>query len=1159
MKRKIFQMLLLGMCVLFTSNMYAQVKVSGVVKGSSGEVLPGATIVVKGTTNGVVTNVDGQYNITVPNAQSTLVVSFIGMESDQVAVNGKSSINITLNPIAVAVEEVVVTALGIKKEKKALGYNISSVNSDNLETGGVSNALKSLEGKVTGVQMNSLSSNPTSSVLFNIRGATSLAGILGASNINNSSQPLIVIDGIPVGSNQVSTVSGIDVGNRITSINPNDIESVSVLKGASAAALYGSSAGNGVIMITTKDASHAKKGLGITISSEISMNQVYNAPPVQRQFFQGDGANSFGPTDGTGGGWAINDTQNNNTPVDQYDLKTQTWYKDIFRVQGDANPIKAFLRTGVMETTNIAVTGNYDKGNYRLNIGNVSSALAVPYNKTTRNDISFSSVYKLNDKLTFSSEASYSHTFTPQASRIEGNNGDNPISLAMQTPINLPKMSVWKSADRYIKGYQGVYQNTPYLNNPGEARLSKVNSSGQDNAIGNDNPYYTAQYNLRTYNKDVIFGKIQFDYDIVKSLKFTIRSGMNYEGFGLEHKIPWDSKANNRRGGYEMTNTASFAIRSDALLSYDKYFLNDKLSVNALVGVNYNYIDGGTGSSFSGTDFLTAPNNYSWSGISAAAKQGANIYHNLPDRPYSAYATASIGWKGMVYLDLSGRNDWVGLLASQKDSHFYPGASLSWLASETFKGQLSWVNLLKLRAGYAQTGFGIGHPYNLDTYGTNGVTFSGVTTGNVGGSLVDANIKPELNVTSEGGLDFGLFNNRISGEFTVYEKHHINQIQNLPVVSSTGFNNVLANMGSVKSTGIEATLTVVPVRNHDWEWSVTANGTTFKSYIDNIDSRFTTSLVGYAGNTYLALFKGAKVGDLYAQNPLPVIQTGIYKGSLSMSGEGTQTISKGMSPDMVKKIGFLGNMNPDAILGLSTNVKFKNWDLGVVTSLRLGGVFVSETAKRMADAMALNVSQYMGKDYGKYFTGGQFAGGLKSMPSPDAIFPNGYSDSDDSKSDFQDWMTQFNGDPRYFGYMNGYFLDPNKVDLSKLTADQKLSQADDKYVKNGADPLNTIYFNPYYIAGQNFWKNAQFVTRSATVFKIKEINLTYHLNKVVAHKLHCENIAFTAFAKNVMFWTKNQLHEDPETAFNDGVSGQGVAMFTMPPVRIMGLKVTVGF
>lgn len=294
--------------------------------------------------------------------------------------------------------------------------------------------------------MRSLSSSPTSSVMFNIRGSTSLAGIMQgkSGNINNETQPLIVVDGVQISSNRVGVTSGIDAGNFMSSMNPNDIESISVLKGASAAALYGSQAGNGVIMITTKSGSSLKKGIGVTVSSALSFDQAYSTPPIQRQFFQGDEDGSP-VTDGRKGfGWAIDDTKNNTSPVWRWNMLSQEWEQAVLQVQGDTNPLLAFLETGVMYDNNVAVTGNYDKGNYRFNIGNVSSNSVIPSNKTIRNNISFSSVYNLTDKVTISSQASLSHTFAPNQSQMYGKREDNPLGHAMTVPINMPPMSEWK-------------------------------------------------------------------------------------------------------------------------------------------------------------------------------------------------------------------------------------------------------------------------------------------------------------------------------------------------------------------------------------------------------------------------------------------------------------------------------------------------------------------------------------------------------------------------------------------------------------------------------------------------------------------------------------------------------------------------------------------
>jgi hypothetical protein len=322
-----------------------------------------------------------------------------------------------------------------------------------------------------------------------------------------------------------------------------------------------------------------------------------------------------------------------------------------------------------------------------------------------------------------------------------------------------------------------------------------------------------------------------------------------------------------------------------------------------------------------------------------------------------------------------------------------------------------------------------------------------------------------------------------------------------------------------------------------------------------LDSRFAEKFYNYEGSAMLSLFKGSKVGDLYAQYPISYIQTGKYKGMMLTGVDGI--IEEAVTTtDHIRQNGYLGNMNPDAILGFSTDVKYKNWKLNVVTSLRLGGVFISETQKIMVDDGMADIGTIYADKYDEYWTGGRFAGGLPSMPNPDSMFPR--SGFEDYKEKMQNLMGLYNGDPRYFGYWNAVYVDPNR-DLSGMTPTEKLSLPDDYYIQNGANPNETIYLNPYGMEGNELWSGAQFRTHDATVFKIKEINLTYTLDRAVTQKLHCQDISITAFAKNVMFWANNKMNEDPETAFRDGISGMGISQFGLPPLRTMGLRVGINF
>lgn len=1153
MKKRILQMLLICVFAVLSGSIYAQTQVSGTVKSDSGELLPGVSIVIKGTTQGVITDFDGNFTLNVPDANATLVFSFVGMETQEVALGGRSVVDVTLAESTIGLDDVVVTALGMKKERKALGYNISQVNSDDMEVGGVSNALKSLDGKVTGVQINSLSSSPTSSVMFNVRGATSLQGITGSErNVNNATQPLIVLDGVQLNSNRVSSVGSIDVGNYMSSLNPNDIESISVLKGASAAALYGSKAGNGVILITTKSGAGAKKGIGVQINSATSFDMAYSAVPVQREFFQGGESGEPKTDDKKGFGWHITDNVNS-TAVPQWNILTQEWENKKLTAQGDENPLLAFLETGMMFDNNVGVTGNYDKGHYKLSIGNMTYNAVVPSNKTTRNSVSFSSLYKITDKVSVNAQASYNRTFVPNQSKVQDKRTDNPLAHAMSMPINLPPMSVWKDANNWLDGWEGTYQNTPYLKNPNEDRLSRVNSSGFDKAIGKNGPYFAAEEVVRTYAKNIWFGKAQLNWTISDPLSVTLRSGVNSETFAFERKTPWGSERA-EKGGYEQRHTHSIDVRNDLLLNYSDYFMDGDLSIDGVLGVSYNY-DENNSSGFSGNELAT-PNSFKYTSLPTNRLNSTSFNRGYGSRDYGVFATASIGYKNAVYAELSGRNDWVGILDHQKDDYFYPGASLSWLVTETFKDEISWLSFLKLRGGYATTGYGIGSPINLDAYGI-GSTWDGVQMGTIGGGLVDSDIDPELNITKEFGVDFGFLNNRISGEFTAYWKDHINQIEQLPVVASSGFSTMLANMGTVESTGIEASLTVVPVKTNDWNWSLTANVTTNKSVITELDERFASRLQGYEGKAKMALWEGATVGELYAERPVYRIQSGKYQGRILTSNDGTiWGVPIDRDDETVKKHGYLGNINPDAILGFHTDLNYKNWSFNMVTSLRVGGIYLSDTQKIMIDDGMLDMVEAYGDRYDEYWVGGRFVGGLESMPDADDMFPDpGHSTYRDA---VRDNMEKYNSDPRYFGYNNAVYIDPN-YDVEGMTNDEKLSLPDEAYIENGADPLTTFYNHPYYMEGNELWGSAEHRVWDATNFKIKEINLSYTFPKAWAQAIKSQNIVATAFAKNVMFWAKNGMNEDPETAFYNGTRGMGVSYFGLPPLRTLGLRLALDF
>ncbi|MEO8766608.1 MAG: carboxypeptidase-like regulatory domain-containing protein, partial [Ginsengibacter sp.] len=370
MNYKFTRIVLVVLTSFFISTTNAQDVVTGIITDvNTGEILPGATVKIGGASTGVSTDSRGRYTISVPSSNTNLMISFIGYQAQEIRVDGRRSINVQLTPSVSALNEVVVTALGISRQKKSLGYSVSEVNSDNLVKASNPNVLKSLDGKVSGVNLTNLSSDPTSSVLVNIRGTTALPTLgNGGRDVALKGQPLYVIDGIPVGTQTVTQKDNVDFGNILSQLNPEDIDNITILKGGSAGALYGKEGGNGVIMITTKSGKGGKKGLGVSYSVADVWDKAFQFVPIQMEYGPGSRANE----------WAIDGTDtwgpklDGTTTTDYWDVKTQQWATKAMHSSGE-NPVEAYLETGHTLTNNVSVQGNYDKGSFRLSLSNMNN------------------------------------------------------------------------------------------------------------------------------------------------------------------------------------------------------------------------------------------------------------------------------------------------------------------------------------------------------------------------------------------------------------------------------------------------------------------------------------------------------------------------------------------------------------------------------------------------------------------------------------------------------------------------------------------------------------------------------------------------------------------------------------------------------------------
>lgn len=1117
MKKKVLQMLLLGMFAFLTSNALAQLKVSGVVKSSDGEALPGATVVVKGTTSGVITDLDGKYNITIPKAQSTLVFSFVGMQSQEIPVNGKTTINVTLSSVSLNVDEVVVTALGITKEKKSLAYSVSEVKSDNLVKGGNQNLMKSLDGKVSGVNLTSLSSDPTSSVLVNIRGTSTLP-TTSNTNVSLSSQPLYVIDGIPVGNQSVSNKDGVDFGNIISQLNPEDIESITVLKGGSAGALYGKDGGNGVIMITTKSGKGGKAGIGVSFTSSFTVEQPYQFLQEQQLYGQGERA----------GEWQYDNTDTWGPRLDgsytgrRWNVQTQKWDDNVPMVAAGENRMQAYLRNGTTLTNNVGITGNYDKGSFRVSLSNMGNEGVMPNTTTQQKSVNFASEYKLTDKVKVSVNSNYVTTYSPNKANVAGSNSVLN-DLLTNIPASLQPLSEMKNY--WLKGFEGLYQNGAIMKD----KSGPIYQAG----VAQNNPWFITYERIHRFSRNNFFGKVQLDWQISKAFSALIRSGMESVVENYELRKSWGDKGD-VNGEFNPSEVNTHSYNSDVLLNFNKAY--GKFSVTASGGFNYSF-DKSYSSTMDAGD-LAVPKLFSISNAKAGTLTAS--YGWGTSQSYSTYGTADFSWANTFFLGVTGRNDWLGFLKENKISYFYPSVSASWVASQTLKLP-EQVDLLKFRLGYADVGNGLIKPRSVDTWAFDGSDWSSsVKTAGVTRTLVDPNIKATHSLTKEAGVDLWAFNKRIQLDFTYFIKDQVDQLGQIPTVQGTGFTGMTTNIGDVRNKGFEIGFTYTPIRTKDWNWDIAASLTHYKAHITRLSSKFAPNgfvFAGYDGKTVVKIAEGEEVGNIYEQNPIMKVKSGKYAGQYLLDGEAGEF----QTSSDVNDRQMLGNFNPDYLIGINTTLRYKQFTLNVVGGLRVGGKYVSVNQQYM-DSNGRSVESLSSGPNNPLWNGGRDASqGGNPWPAIGASKYDAINGNNDPQhSDIAD-----------AGYAKGVFIRPDLPD--------GVTPSDADYIVNGADKNNTFYQFAYNSFGDCIWNFASTRTFDATNFKLREVSLTYTVPNSVTQKYSLNGVYLSLIGRNLFQWNASGRNEDPESAFTGVGTSQGILRGTLPSIRSVGFKLGFNF
>jgi len=884
MKKRFF-LILIVLFVSLTSAM-AQVKVSGTITDPDGNGIPGATVVQKGTSNGTTSNMDGKYTINVTSPKAVLQISFVGMKTVEEVVNGRTVINVKMESTEIGLTEVVVTALGIQREKKTLTYASQQVSGDEMLKARDQNFMNALSGKTSGLDIKTSSSGAGGSTKAVLRGNKSLVGL---------SEPLYVIDGIPMVNNkggQPGSYGGTDGGDGLSAINSDDIESINVLKGANASILYGSQGANGVVLITTKKGKAGK--VTVSISSSTMVESVSGLPDFQYK---------YGADGGSDYSWS----------------KTAGNYASSY--------IKNFFQTGLNLTNSVSISGGNEKTTTYFSYSNVSASGVLPTNRYYKNNFSFNQSTKLfNDKVTISSNVMFSSEVSHN--RPGAGYYNNPL-----TGLYL------FARERNFADYKTNYQ---VFNK--DRNLYQMNWYSTEEK--QNNPYWELYNDPKLNTSYRAIASLKLSWDITKHLKFDIRGNIDYNDKVNDYRYAaaGNSVSVSPNGTWNYTKYNDKSIYTDGILSYNNKF--GDLSLTALAGASYLHNIFNDGMSVNnGTVSLMYPNFFAFANMPYNVMFNQSLSRVIKQ---GAFANVQLGYKEMLFLDLSGRQDWASTLAlTGNESYFYPALGLTGILSQMVKLP-EVISFAKVRGSVSRTANEV--PYNV-VNPQNSIGGTGTPTG-IGGinrntQVPFTNLKPEEITSTEVGTEWRFFKGRAGLEFTYYSDVSKNQFLTLTAPSGSGYTSYYVNAGKITNKGFELTVDAEPFKTNDASWKSSVNLSQNKNKIVELIATNPDYQVGGDDEGFAAVIKaGGSFNDVW-----------IYKFARNAAGQ--IILDDNGVPTKAAKQEKVGNVNPDFIVGWNNTFTFKDFYVSALVNGKFGGVAFSKTeafldsygvSKRSADA-----------------------------------------------------------------------------------------------------------------------------------------------------------------------------------------------------------------
>ena len=864
-----------------------------------GEPVIGASVIVKGTSLGTVTDVNGRFELSgFPPSATRLLISYISLMAKEVAI--APQVSVTLKSDTHLLDEVVVTALGISREKKALGYTAQEVKQDALVQGKDNNLLNSLSGKIAGVRITNTQGDVGSSRIV-IRGETSIAG---------ENQPLFVVDGIPVDNSQLNArSSGRDFKNAIADLNPEDIKTLTVLKGPNAAALYGARAAHGAIVITTKGGDKRQKGIGITLHSSTQVSFVATLPEFQNLFGQGAGGR-FSYVDGKGAG--VNDGVDESWGprldigllIPQFDSPLDA---DGNRVAtpwvSHPNNVRDYFRMGISTNNGISVARGDDKYQFRVGYNYEKQVSIVPDAGTNKTNISLNTDYHLAKWIVVGATANY----------------------IVYTAPSLPGSATPSGSN--------VRSNSPMLQFLWFGRQVDTNSLKADytrnwNSSYYDNPFWSASYNTQSQERHRLIGDLHAEFRLTDGLNVRFRTSTDWYNDRRKSKVKWGSAgAGSPYGSYAEDAYTVKENNTEVLATYIKQ-LNKNWGIDALLG--FNVRNKQYENNYQAAPRLAVADLYTLTN-SRDPLTSSNDFYRL--RQYGLYGSIQLDYRRWAFLNITGRNDWSSTLPVDNNSYFYPSVTASVLLSEAFGWRSKAVNYLKIRGGWSQVGADA-NPYQLATVFTSETAFNGNPLQSSSTIGMNPNLKPEKTSSIEAGFEAAFWDNRLCLDFTYYKTDSRNQILKLATTAASGYTSQVRNAGHIRNRGYEIQLGAVPIQtSKGFRWNLDLNyGANSSKVVKLDDEGLITSYQLYSSGIQIL----ASVGEAYGT---------LFGTSYVRDANGNVVVDANGLPKISTTNKTLGKFTPDWTGGISNTFSYRSLSLSFLIDASVGGSIFSNTNK----------------------------------------------------------------------------------------------------------------------------------------------------------------------------------------------------------------------